>query len=554
MMPQFINGTSLSAKFPVVRPTGQVESFDSASDKGIRVQSLFRLSEASISSLKSSLGTLLDGVKSRIITIEVSASSSLSRINVFLDNDTTDGLIIYAETKDASDVTLDTIGGEIGLQFERGVYITLDVVQVGTGIEVRLGHVGLTVDPGTAAPDAPVVLASTTTVSSSTLRGITGITLSGTENLEGGSISQVSIYGDNADLSMPDRFPRALVGRTGDTVAERLRRFSIENNVRIDVIGDADLIMGAQGTAGFLDLVKEGVNVDQGIFLDGLGPGLTYVTRTEAYSRAASLTLDTEQGHILTPLDTQQDDQGRINDYTARNPEGSEAQFSQPDGPLGTDTVGTYDSSGEHRAAFPEDLYGIAGFKVAQGTVGGFRYPRLEVEFGKPLTSTKAQQWLDTLPFGRIDVDSLQLDTTAPDVRFLLRGWKEKWNSRSWHVTMNVSPYDAWSVVALANDTGDTGDFILWMAEDEGASTIVADVAPGASSFQVTTTGSGPVWTQTADDIDGLHIVVGGLKIPVTNITGATSPQTFTVDSTAVLKALSAGTAVAVFNPPILGL
>ncbi len=553
-MPQFINGTALSVNFPVVRPTGQVESFDPSSDKGIRVQCLLRLDEAAISALESSLGTLLDGTKARVVTVEVAASSSLARVNVFLDHDAVDGLLLYAEMKDSADITLDTTGGLIGTVFERGVYITLDVVQAGTGIEVRFGQVGLAVDPGTASPDTPVILASIMTVASSTLNGVTGITLSGTENLEGGSIGQVSVYGGNADLSMPDRFPRALLGRTGDTVAERLRRYAIENNVTIDIIGDADLIMGPQGTAGFLDLVKECRDVDQGILLDGLGPGLTYITRTSAYSRSASLTLDAGNGDILTPLDTSQDDQGRTNDYTARNPQGSEAQFVQPDGALGTDTVGVYDSSGEHRAAFPDDLYGIAAWKVAQGTVSGFRYPRLEIELAKPVTSTKAQQWLDSLPFGRVDALSIEPGLTEPDRRFQLRGWNERWNSRSWHVTLNVAPYDPWSIVTLAADTGDAGDFVCWLAEDEGATTLVADVAAGASSFQVATVGSGPLWTTVADDIDGLHILVDGLKIAVTNITGASSPQTFTVTSADVLKALSAGTPVAVYNPPILGL
>lgn len=67
-------------------------------------------------------------------------------------------------------------------------------------------------------------------------------------------------------------------------------------------------------------------------------------------------------------------------------------------------------------------------------------------------------------------------------------------------------------------------------------------------------TSSGPVWTTVDDDIDGLVIEVAGLRIPVGHITGSTSPQTFTVDGTKILKALSSGASVDVWQAPALGL
>lgn len=106
-------------------------------------------------------------------------------------------------------------------------------------------------------------------------------------------------------------------------------------------------------------------------------------------------------------------------------------------------------------------------------------------------------------------------------------------------------------MATLADDSGDAGEFLF--RPSAGYSTLVADVAPGATSLDVATS-DGPVWTTNADDITGLMIEIDGLRIPVTNITGATSPQTFTVDGSAVLKALSAGAAVDVWQPPGIGL
>lgn len=553
-MPSFNDGTSLTVQFPEIHATGGTEEFGIFSaPPTIRCQFLVRFSESTVTALKDSLGTLADGAKARLVSVEVN-SATLARVTVFVDNDPTDGLIMYLETKNSADTTLDTIGGAVGLPWEQGIYVTVDLLQSGPDIEVSLGHLPLVIDPDTAAADVPftAVYLTTTGITGTHLYGVHGLTVSGTENLNGGSVGQVTLYGDNADQSFGDRYPRALLGRSGDTVKERLRRLGIENNVIIDVVGDADLIMGAQSVNGFLNLVGEAWKVDAGILLDGLGPGLTYVTRTQAYAQAAALELDAAGGGDIVDLEIVHDDQGRVNSFTARNSAGSEATFTQPDGPLGTDTVGTYDDSDEVRAALPEDLYQVAAWRVAQGSVGGLRYPRVEVEFAKPATAVKAVRWLNALPFCRIDV--LALGANDTDLRFLLRGWRERWNSRQLRVVMNLSPYDAWTVALLADDTGDDGDFILWAAEDEGASTLAAAVAAGASTFDVATTGDGPVWTTVADDISGLNILINGIKIPVTNITGATSPQTFTVTGAAVLKALPAGSAVTVFNPPILGL
>ncbi len=708
-MPKFINGpnngTALSVDFPIVRPTGAIVDYGLPTPfDGVRVQHLIRLDESAISALSDSLGTTADGLRGRTLTIEVS-SSTLAQVNVYIDHDATEGLVLFAETKDAAGAVIERLGSTTGLQFERGVYVTVDLVQLAGDTEVRFGYVSLTLDPTTGIPYGPpfVAFQSSPATTGATLNGVIGIGVGETENLEGGSVGMVAVYGDTPDNAMPDRYPRALIGRSGDTVAERLYRLGIENNVRIDIIGDADLIMGAQGTAGFLALVNEGVQVDQGILLDGLGAGLTVITRSAAESQAACVTFD--DSDIIGPFEAEQDDQGRVNDYTARNPEGMEARFVQPDGPLGTDAVGTYDTGNEHRAAFLDTLHGIAGWRVAQGTVSALRFPRLEIELAKPATAVKANDWLSSRPYCRLDVTGLVPDSTEPDKRFLLRGWTEKWNSRIWTISPTVSPYDAWRVAQLAADTGDAGDYVLWLAEDDDASTLTATVIgteyrsdgfesgvslwdgqngwtlvqdaahvrtgtqamkitpPGATAsggailhtrapctggqtysveawfyaeagwsdaraaidwydsagafitsslgsatvvaagvwtlsrqvftapanaaegqprarqggtpaasdvlwvddidygpvLTVATTGTGPIWTHSAlsthaDDVDGLHVLVGGIKIGVTGITGSTSPQTFTVTGSTVTKTIAAGEPVAVHNPPILGL
>ena len=56
-----------------------------------------------------------------------------------------------------------------------------------------------------------------------------------------------------------------------------------------------------------------------------------------------------------------------------------------------------------------------------------------------------------------------------------------------------------------------------------------------------------------ADDFP-LTVRVAGLPVTVTNITGASSPQTFTVDPATVLKSLPANSDVRLWNPPVIAL
>jgi hypothetical protein len=72
------------------------------------------------------------------------------------------------------------------------------------------------------------------------------------------------------------------------------------------------------------------------------------------------------------------------------------------------------------------------------------------------------------------------------------------------------------------------------------------------TSIDVATT-SGPLWT-TADDDFPLVVDMAGIPVTVTDITGASSPQTFTVDPDTVTKDLPAGSDVSVWYPPVLGL
>lgn len=519
-MCRFNDGSSLQVSFPQVTPGGRIESSDPDAFKSVRTQILVRFDESAQSTLKERLGTLVDGTTAHVLTLRPSLDAATSII-VYLDADPTDGLLMYCDSFNDAGTTASggaVLGGTVGIAWERGAYITVDIVQAGTDTEVRFGVIPLTVDPTDGIPTPPDIIAmyDVQILTGFKFWGLNSLDLGMLGNLAGGAMGQLSIYNGDDD-TFPDRFPFALVGRSGDSVATRLYRLGVEQGVHIEIIGDAsDIAMGPQSTSRWLQLVQECANVDLGLLLDGLGPGLTYIARTSLYSTDPALILDAGSGDELGPDDPAHDDQLRVNVYTATSGAGSTQTFTQTEGDLGTDAVGESPDGGEHRAAFDSDLYQIAAFKVGQGTVPGLRWPQFAVQFAKPITSAKAQRFIESLPGAHVKILDLQPGMPEPDVSRVLRGWSIMVNSKLFGATLNLATFDPYAVTMLAADSGTVSDFLGWLDTDPGVVTS-GTVLPAECFYDDLTTGVGlwtsqGGWTVAADATVG-RTAAGSMKI-----------------------------------------
>ncbi len=85
---------------------------------------------------------------------------------------------------------------------------------------------------------------------------------------------------------------------------------------------------------------------------------------------------------------------------------------------------------------------------------------------------------------------------------------------------------------------------------DTDDTTVTTLVAAGQTTIPVTVS-AGPFWTTAADDYP-LYLDVGDVRVRATACSGASNPQTFTVDPLPVAR--PAGTPVKVWRPPVLGL
>lgn len=366
------------------------------------------------------------------------------------------------------------------------------------------------------------------------------------------ALGHVAIF--NADPGRVRYQP--LIAYRGEFPHTRLARVCAEQHVTMDLVGTSDLGMGPQQIGSFLDIVAAAATADSGILVDGLGAGFTYTCRESAYSNTAALTLRYRDSDFKGPLKPEHDDQYRLNDFTARNPDGLERRYVQTTGDLGTLTVGTYDDAQAINLDRPDNLLQMAAWRTAQGTVPGLRYPTLTFQLAKPRTSTKAGLWLNARPFSRVDAVGIATPPNT-DRALLLRGWAERWNSKLWSVVANCTPNDVFDVTVLAADTLDTNPSLGWL--DTDVTTTAAALSSGGSSVSVNVTG--PVWTNAAsptptyaDDLVGLYVNLDGMRVGVTAINNATSPQTMSLTTTDVLRDVPAGASVSVWNPVVLGL
>jgi hypothetical protein len=100
------------------------------------------------------------------------------------------------------------------------------------------------------------------------------------------------------------------------------------------------------------------------------------------------------------------------------------------------------------------------------------------------------------------------------------------------------------------------GDTLLSQVDTDGSTLSQTYPLGTETTIKVaTTTSTSPLWTTAAGDFP-FDINVGGERMTVTNITGGSSPQTFTVTRSVngVVKAQTSGTDVRLFQPAILSL
>lgn len=400
---------------------------------------------------------------------------------------------------------------------------------------------------------APTSVGFGLTLSTATVGTATRVVINGSGSNDSVTVGHVAVYDLSTAESENLNQVNAYSGESTTSGSGRLVRLSEENAVPLTLTGNVDGTsspadqMGSQRVAPLIELLRECETADQGVLYDGDTVGLSYLTRRFKENQSAALTLDaTELAPVFGPVD---DDQRTRNRVQATRTGGSSAVVEDIDGPLGTSVVGIYDTSVQVNTFRDSSAQLYAGWLLSLGTIEGYRYPVLTVDL--LAYPELASAWLSLRPGVRIDVTDLGVvlpGHPGETLSLIVEGLSNEIGPGTWKGTARCSSYEPWRIGVVAEESGDDGDYLLRLLSD--GSTLAADISAGATSASVSTP-SGPLWTTTSDDFPFV-IDIGGVTATVTGISGASSPQTFTI--TGLEYAKTSGAEVTLHQPTRLGL
>jgi hypothetical protein len=371
-----------------------------------------------------------------------------------------------------------------------------------------------------------------------------------------------------------------------ETAGNRFARLCSEEGVQFRATGDLDatMAMGPQGAQTLTQLLQECADADRGAWTElrqQLGFG--YTTLGALCAQAPAVTVDYHSDHLeMWASEPLEDDQTTINDvtltqaatqgthastyraYAAPGQPADGGNLSSLDPPAG---VGTYDQSYSVNLDPGASLADLAGWILHTGTVDEPRYPGIVLDLtNRDLASgtadTYEDAYTDSYPGtpalywpilgldlgGRLVIDNPPVWLPPDPISQLAQRLTETLWANRLDITVTgipESPYE----VALYDDP-------VYGRADTDGSTLHAGITSTATSMQVdTTSASTPLWTTAAADFP-FDIAVAGERMTVTNITGASSPQTFTVTRSVngIVKAQASGADVRLWFPPYLAL
>lgn len=435
---------------------------------------------------------------------------------------------------------LDT--GDVAFTLDgRPLRVSLEIIENGGDIDWALSVLDLDAQGG----------GTSGTIVGETFGPPATITFGGGGGLDGVTIGQVSVQSEVTNIfELVDQ----LIAYDGERALTRLIRLCAENGVTLDYVGNAADTprMGPQRVNTLLTLVRECAAADMGSLYEPKGTvGLTYRTLTSTYNQDAAVTFNLGNHQLAAPFQPVEDDQRTRNDVTAQRVNGGEARVVLESGRMSVqpapDGVGRYDVTYEVNAYEDGQLPDVASWQVTLGTVDEPRYPDIHVDLDAPDATSLLQSVLNTDIDQRITITNADEIDVFDDVEQLVRGYSETLDNYRYKLDVTASPYSPYALGVLDSSTARLDSDASTLAEDLDASETAVDVA--------TTGATAPLWTTSAGDMP-FDIIVGGERMTVTAVSGATSPQTFTVTRAVngVTKTHATGTSVHVFTPLRLGL
>lgn len=357
-------------------------------------------------------------------------------------------------------------------------------------------------------------------------------------------------------------FREATGGYNYERAGRRVERLCAENGITFVPHGDLDdtAVMGPQGVDTLVTLLRECETTDGGILFEPRDRlGLAYRPLSTFYTPGTRVVLDAGAGAggDLFDLKPTDDDQLTRNDVTVTRKDGGQARevleagaLSVLDPPAG---VGRYDEDVTVNVSSDTVLPDQAAWRLRSGTIDEPRFPGIVVELARaalladPATTTAV---LDAVLGDGVDITNPGPGLPPSGVRQVMVGRTVELGSNTYRWTAVGQPAAACDVITLDYEHPDEEARLM-----SDGSTVNGSHTNVATTLSVATP-SGPLWG-IGDGSYHIRIPATGEVMQVTNVTGASSPQSFTVvrgRKGTTAKALTGGQAVELFRPVAWGL
>jgi hypothetical protein len=387
------------------------------------------------------------------------------------------------------------------------------------------------------------------TFTSSSVGAISGAVIAPTGGLNGCGVGQFGLANSTAALEIQ---ASSLIAHHGETSTRRFARLCTEESIAYEIVGfESDVSsvqMGPQRVATFLQNVEDCEDAELGIMYEARHFFGLVLRTSETLFNQDSLSLSYTLKHLTGEPFPVPDDLLTVNDVTASLPDGTTFRSVEETGaasiqnpPVG---IGQYPKPFRYPVRNAVDLPDIARFERHRGTFLGPRYPTIQLDTHRQVfvDDDELSDDIDELELGnRLNVDDLPnwLEPEAIDV--LVQGYTERISNENRELVLNTTPASPYTV-AVRGSTYYRDSLATVLNEALDTTETGVDVAV-----------TGPLWRTGATSFD---IMINGELMTVTNITGASSPQTMTVTRSVngIVKTHSIGSEVHVYPLPVRGL
>jgi len=349
---------------------------------------------------------------------------------------------------------------------------------------------------------------------------------------------------------------------TGERAAERLMRLGAEVGLPVEVRGNEgdSEAMGPQGLRAVTDLMYECADADRGILAEARDAiALTYTCRADLEARR-DFTVTYDLKHLVGDVDPTEDDQGVINDATVRRSGGGSGRYEVASGSMSVldppNGIGRYETDLMLNVEDDTRLETIAQWVANVASTDEARLPSLSVALHRTVIAGDTSL-LASLIGAEIGDTAVLANLPAwlppDDVYLLVQGYREELGKFLWTISFNTSPATVYNVGKY-----DYESRVGYSRYDHASSTVGTAINSSNGTLSVALNSTTPVtidrWTTDAGDFP-FDIMVGGEQMTVTNITGTTSPQSFSVTRSVngVVKSHAVGTSVRLYVPAYWG-